>query len=122
MTELRPPWSPRRRRTLTWLAGGAVVLGIAGLLLPAQIGVPAAFLAALCGFLFVAALVLFFAVPGPDTVDTLLRSSPLAGAVTVVAVLLWLSTAGQQLRWVWAAAAVGGLAWVGTALWLTRRG
>ena len=58
MTELRPPWSPRRRRTLTWLAGGAVVLGIAALLLPAQVGVPAAFLAALCGFLFVAALVL----------------------------------------------------------------
>ncbi|SFP97021.1 hypothetical protein SAMN05660464_0350 [Geodermatophilus dictyosporus] len=121
MTELRPPWSPRRRRTLTWLAGGAVVLGIAALVLPAQFGVTAAFLAALCAFLFVAALVLFFAVPGPDTVGTLLRSSPLAGAVTVVAVLLWLSTEGQQLRWIWAAAAAGGLTWVATALWLSRR-
>ncbi|SDC20503.1 hypothetical protein SAMN05660690_0913 [Geodermatophilus telluris] len=122
MTELRPPWSPRRRRTLGWLAGGAVVLGIAALVLPAQFGVTAAFLAALCGFLFVAALVLFFAVPGPDTTGTLLRSSPLAGAVTVVAVLLWLSTEGQPLRWIWAAAAAGGLVWVATALWLTRRG
>ena len=117
----RVAWSDRRRRTLIGLGAGTVALGAASFL-PDEYGVTSLFLAALCGFLFVAALVLFFAVPGPDTVDTLLRSSPLAGAVTVVAVLLWLSTEGQQLRWIWAAAAVGGLAWVGTALWLTRRG
>ncbi|MGR7024342.1 hypothetical protein [Geodermatophilus sp. URMC 62] len=122
MTELRPPWSPRRRRTLGGPAVGAVVCGIGALLLPAEIGVTAALLAALCGFLFLVALVLFFAVPGPDTVGTLLRSPSLGGAVTVVAVLLWFSTAGQPLRWLWALAAAAGLAWLATALWLVRRG
>ena len=87
----RPRWSDRRRRTLVALAAGTVVLGAGAFLLPAEFGVTSGFLAALCGFLLVAATVVFVAVPGPDTLGTLLRTVPLAGAVLVVAVLLLLS-------------------------------
>ncbi len=121
MSEPRPPWSRRRSRTLAGLALGAVVGGLGALVLPAQYGVTSAFVAALCAFLFLVALVVFVAVSGPDTLGTLLRSTPLAGAVLVVAVLLWLSTAGEPLRWLWLTAAGGGAVWLGTALWLARR-
>ena len=117
----RPPWSHRRRRLLLWLAGGTVVAGLLALVLPAQYGVSAAFVAGLCGFLFVAAIVVFVAVPGPDTPATLLRTAPLAGAVLVVAVLLTLSNAGQALRWLWVAAAVAAAGWTAFAVWETRR-
>lgn len=121
MTEPRPPWSRRRRRLLAWLAGGAAVGGLGGVLLPAEFGGTAAYLGALCAFLLVAAAVVFVAVPGPGTLGTLLRTTPLAGAVCVVAVLLALSTEGQPLRWLWWAAAAAGAAWVAAAVWLARR-
>ena len=115
----RPRWSDRRRRTLVALAAGAVVLGAGAFLLPAEFGVTSGFLAALCGFLLVAATVVFVAVPGPDTLGTLLRTVPLAGAVLVVAVLLLLS-APAGLRPLWWAGVLGGAAWLGYALWAAR--
>ncbi|MGY1609866.1 hypothetical protein [Geodermatophilus sp. SYSU D00700] len=121
MSEPRPPWSRRRRRLLTWLALGAAAGGLGAVTLPAEAGVTAAYLGALCALLLVMAAVLFFAVPGPDTVGTLLRSTPLAGAVCVVAALLALSTEGQSLRWLWWTAAGAAAVWVATAAWLTRR-
>ncbi len=122
MTEPRPPWSRRRRRLLVWLALGGVVGGLGAVVLPAEAGVTAAFLGALCAFLLVAAAVVFVTIPGPDTLGELLRTTPLAGAVCVVAVLLALSTEGQSLRWLWWLAAGAGAAWVAAAVWLTRRG
>lgn len=115
----RPRWSDRRRRTLGGLAAAAVVLGAGALLLPAEFGVTSGFLAALCGFLLVAATVVFVAVPGPDTLGTLLRTVPLSGAVLVVAVLLLLS-APAELRPLWWAGVLGGAAWLGYALWAGR--
>jgi hypothetical protein len=78
------------------------------------------FLAALCGFLFVVALIVFVAIPGPDTLRTLFRTVPLAGAVLVVAVLLLLSTSAD-LRWLWSLIAVAAAGWTGAAVWETRR-
>lgn len=121
MTEPRPPWSPRRRRTLLVLGLAAVLFGLAGIGLPDQYGVASIYLAGLAVFLLVAAVVVFVAIPGPGTVDTLLRSLTVSGAVLVVAVLLVLSTAGQPLRWLWILAALVAAAWLGTAVWLTRR-
>ncbi|RBY79737.1 hypothetical protein [Blastococcus sp. TF02A-26] len=121
MTELRPPWSPRRRRTLLGLGLATVLFGLAGVGLPDQYGVTSLFLAALAAFLLVVATIVFVAIPGPGTVDVLLRSLTVSGAVLVVAVLLVLSTAGEPLRWIWVLAAVAAAAWVGTALWLARR-
>lgn len=118
----RPPWSRRRRRLLLGLALGGVAGGLGAVALPAEAGVTAAFLGALCAFLLVAATVVFVAVPGPDTAGELLRSTPLAGAVCVVGVLIALSTEGQSLRWLWWLAAAAGAVWVATAVWLTRRG
>ena len=115
----RPAWSDRRKRMLAGLAAGAVVLGAGALLLPAEFGVTSGFLAALCAFLLVAATVVFVAVPGPDTLGTLLRTVPLAGAVLVVAVLLLLS-APAELRPLWWAGVLGGAAWLGYALWAAR--
>jgi hypothetical protein len=116
----RPPWSDRRRKLLLGLALGIALFGVGLIALPDQYGVTSGILAALCAFLLVAALVVFVVVPGPDTLGTLLRSVPLAGAVLVVAVLLLLSTAAD-LRWLWTVAAVGAAAWTGFAVWETRR-
>ena len=122
MSEPRPPWSARRRRLLLWLAVGAVLGGLGAVGLPGELGVTAAFLGALCAFLLVVALVVFLTVPGPDTLGTLLRTAPLAGAVLVVAVLLVLSNpTGSSLRWLWVAAAVAAAAWTAFAVWETRR-
>jgi hypothetical protein len=121
VTEPRPPWSRRRRRTLIGLGLATVLFGLAGFGLPDEYGVTSLFLAALAAFLLVVATIVFVAVPGPGTVDVLLRSLTLSGAVLVVAVLLVLSTAGEPLRWVWVLAAVAAVAWVGTALYLSRR-
>ena len=114
------PWSDRRRRTLTGLGAGAVVLGLAALALPDEYGATSAVLAALLGFLLVTALVVFVAVPGPGTLGTLSRSVPLAGAVLVVAVLLLLST-DAALRWLWTLTALAAAAWTASAVWRTRR-
>ena len=121
MSEPRPPWSARRRRLLLWLAAAAVLTGLGAVGLPGEFGVTAAFLAALCAFLFVVALVVFITVPGPDTLGTLLRTSPLAGAVLVVAVLLVLANPAGSLRWLWVVAAVAAAAWTAFAVWDTRR-
>jgi hypothetical protein len=120
VTEPRPPWSPRRRRLPLWLGGGAVLGGLGALLLPAQYGITAAFLGALCAFLLVVALAVFVAVPGPGTLATLLRTPPLAGAVLVVAVLLVLSNPAGSLRWLWVVAAVAAALWTAFAVWETR--
>jgi hypothetical protein len=117
----RPSWSRRRRRALLGLGLAAVLFGLAGVGLPAQYGVAAVFLAALAAFLLAVAVIVFVAIPGPGTVDVLLRSLTVSGAALVVAVLLVLSTAGEDLRWVWVLAALAAAAWVGTAFWLTRR-
>lgn len=117
----RPPWSGRRRRTLIGLALGIVGFGLGAFALPAQFGVSSAFLAALCGFLLVSTLIVFLAVPGPDTLGTLLRMPPLAGSVLVVAVLLVLSTAAD-LRWLWSSIAVAAAAWTAFAVWETHQG
>ena len=122
MTEPRPPWSRRRRRTLIGLGLATVVFGLAGFGLPGEYGVTSLFLAALAAFLLVVATIVFVAVPGPGTVDVLLRSLTVSGAVLVVAVLLVLSTAGDPLRWIWVLTALAATAWVTTACWLTRRG
>ncbi|MGY1747190.1 hypothetical protein [Blastococcus sp. SYSU D00695] len=121
MTSPHPPWSPRRRRTLLLLGLAVVLFGLAGVALPAQYGVASVYLAALAAFLLVVALVVFVAIPGPGTVDVLLRSLTVSGAVLVVAVLLVLSTAGEPLRWLWVLAALAAAGWLGTALWLARR-
>ena len=121
MSEPRPPWSARRRKLLLGLAVGAVLGGLGAVGLPAELGVTAGFLAALCAFLLVAAVVVFITVPGPDTLGTLLRTSPLAGAVLVVAVLLVLSNPAGSLRWLWVVAAVAAAAWTAFAVWETRR-
>ena len=120
MVERRPPWSDRRRRTLLGLALGIVLFGLGALGLPDEYGVTSMFLAALCGFLLVVATVVFVAIPGPDTLRTLLRTVPLAGAVLVVAVLLLLSTSAD-LRWLWSVIAVAAAAWTAAAVWETRR-
>jgi hypothetical protein len=119
--EPRAPWSRRRKRLLLGLAAGAVVFGAVGLLLRNPMGVTSAFLAALCGFLLVVAVVVFVAIPGPDTFGTLLRTPPLAGAVLVVTVLLLFSNPGGSLRWLWTVAAVAAAAWTAFAVWETRR-
>jgi hypothetical protein len=116
----RPPWSDRRRRTLLGLAGGALAFTLGGIGFPGEIGATSAILAALCGFLLVVATIVFVVVPGPGTLGALMRSVPLAGAVLVVAVLLLLSTP-PDLRWLWIAGVVAGVAWLGTALWEARR-
>jgi hypothetical protein len=121
VTEPRPPWSARRRRLLLGLLAGAVLGGVGALALPAQYGITAAFLAALCGFLLVVALAVFVSIPGPDTLATLLRTPPLAGAVLVVAVLLVLSNPAGSLRWLWVVAALTAAAWTAFAVWDTRR-
>ena len=118
--ESRPPWSDRRRRTLLGLAAGAVVFGLGMIALPDEYGVTSMFLAALCGFLFVVALIVFVAIPGPDTLRRLFHTVPLAGAVLVVAVLLLLSTSAD-LRWLWSLIAVAAAGWTGAAVWETRR-
>ncbi len=115
----RAPWSDRRRRTLIGLGAGTVVLGT-GALLPGEYGVTSLFLAALCAFLLAVALAVFVAVPGPDTLGTLLRWTPLAGAALVVAVLLLLA-APDDLRPLWWLATAGAAGWTATALWLTSR-
>ncbi len=115
-----PPWSDRRRRTLLGLALGIVAFGLGAIALPDQYGLTSAFLAAFCGFLLVAAAVVFVAIPGPDTLRILLRTVPLAGAVLVVAVLLLLST-DAELRWLWSVTALAAAAWTATAVWQTRR-
>ena len=81
-------------------------MGLAALVLPDEYGATSAVLAALLAFLLVTALVVFVAVPGPGTLDTLSHSVPLAGAVLVVAVLLLLST-DAALRWLWVLIAAG---------------
>jgi drug/metabolite transporter (DMT)-like permease len=116
----RAPWSQRRRRTLMGLALGGVVFVVGAITLPDEYGITSAFLAALCGFLLVVATVVFVAVPGPDTFGTLLRTSPLAGAVLVVAVLLLLST-DDEFRWLWLLAAVAAAGWTAFAVWEARR-
>jgi hypothetical protein len=95
-------------------------MGLAALALPDEYGATAAVLAALFGFLLVTALIVFIAVPGPGTLETLARSVPLAGAVLVVAVLLLLST-DAALRWLWILIALAAAAWTASAVWRTRR-
>ena len=121
MSEPRPPWSARRRRLLLWLAVGTVLGGLGAVGLPNEFGVTAGFVAALCAFLLVAALVVFITVSGPDTLGTLLRTSPLAGAVLVVAVLLVMANPAGSLRWLWVVAAVAAAGWTAFAVWETRR-
>jgi hypothetical protein len=112
------PWSDRRRRTLMGLGAATVVLAAASFL-PDEAGVTALFLAALCGFLFVVAAIVFVVVPGPGTFGTLLRSTTLAAPALVVAVLLLLA-APDELRPLWVLATAASAAWVATALWLNR--
>jgi hypothetical protein len=118
--EDRPAWSTRRRRTLLVLALGGLAGGLGAFALPDEYGVTSAFLGALCAFLLVCAAIVFVVVPGPDTLGTLLRSVPLAGAVLVVAVLLVLST-DAELRWLWLLAATAAAAWTAFAVWEARR-
>ena len=121
MSEPRPPWSARRRRLLLWLAVGTVLGGLGAVGLPNEFGVTAGFVAVLCAFLLVVAMVVFITVPGPDTLGTLLRTSPLAGAVLVVAVLLVMANPAGSLRWLWVVAAVAAAGWTAFAVWETRR-
>ncbi len=118
--ESRPPWSDRRRRTLLGLALGLVAFGLGAIALPDEYGFTSMFLAALCGFLLVVALIVFVAIPGPDTLRTLFHTVPLAGAVLVVAVLLLLSTSAD-LRGLWSLIAVAAAGWTAAAVWETRR-
>ena len=118
MSEPHPPWSTRRRRLLLWLALGAVLGGLGAVGLPGELGVTTAFLGALCAFLLVVALVVFLTVPGPDTLGTLLRTAPLAGAVLVVAVLLVLSNPTvSSLRWLCVVASVAAVACMAFVVW-----
>ena len=112
-------WSDRRRRTLLGLGVGALVFGVGGVALPGEVGAKSLYLTGLCGFLLIAAVVVFIAIPGPGTLHTLVHTVPLAGAVLVVAVLLLLST--SELRWLWALVSVGAAAWTAVAIWETRR-
>ena len=114
-------WSRRRTRLLVVLAVLGVLAGIGALTLPDEFCVTSGFAAALCGLLLVAAAVVFVAIPGPGTLGQRLRMPPLAGSVTVVAVLLALSNAGEQLRWVWVLAAVAAGAWTAYAVVESRR-
>jgi hypothetical protein len=116
----RPAWSTRRRRTLLVLALGGLAGGLGAIALPDELGVTSAFLGTLCAYFLVSAVIVFLVVPGPDTLGTLLRSVPLAGAVLVVAVLLVLST-DAELRWLWLLAAAGAAAWTAFAVWEARR-
>jgi hypothetical protein len=118
--ESRPPWSDRRRRTLIGLALGIVAFGLGAIALPGEYGLTSAFLAALCAFALLLATIVFIAIPGPDTLRTLLAMVPLAGAVLVVAVLLLLST-DAALRWLWILIALAAAAWTASAVWRTRR-
>jgi hypothetical protein len=97
-----------------------VAFTLGGIGFPDELGATSAILAAFCGFLFVVAVIVFVAVPGPGTLGTLLRSVPLAGAALVVAVLLLLSTP-DDLRWLWVTGTVATAAWTGAALWEARR-
>jgi hypothetical protein len=115
----RPPWSDRRRRTLLGLGLGILVFGLGAVALPDEFGATSLYLAGLCAFLLVVALVVFVAIPGPGTLHALAHTVPLAGAVLVVAVLLLLSASG--LRWLWALVALAAAAWTGVAVWDTRR-
>ncbi|MGY1630844.1 hypothetical protein ACI784_03915 [Geodermatophilus sp. SYSU D01186] len=114
-------WSPRRRKLLVGLGVGLAVGVLCSFLLPAQYGIPALFLAGLCGFLLVVAVVVFVTYPGPGTLGQVLRTPPLAGAVLVVAVLLVLADPAGSLRWLWVVAAVLAAAWTAFAVWETRR-
>jgi hypothetical protein len=116
----RPPWSDRRRRTLLGLGLGVIAGGLGAVALPAQYGISAGFLAALCAFLLVTAMIVFIMIPGPGTLGALLRTVPLAGASLVVAVLLLLSTSAD-LRWLWSLAAAAAAVWTAFAVWDTRR-
>jgi hypothetical protein len=116
----RPPWSDRRRRTLLGLALGIVAGVLGAVALPAQYGISAGYLAALCAFLLVTATIVFLMIPGPGTAAALLRTVPLAGACLVVAVLLVFSTS-PDLRWLWWLAAAVAAAWTAFAVWETRR-
>jgi hypothetical protein len=116
----RPPWSDRRRRTLLGLGLGIIAGGLGAVALPAQYGISAGFLAALCAFLLVIAMIVFIMIPGPGTLGVLLRTVPLAGASLVVAVLLLLSTSAD-LRWLWSLAAAAAAVWTAFAVWETRR-
>lgn len=118
--ESRPPWSGRRRRTLGVLAAGVVAGGLGAFVLPAEYGVTAGIVGALCAFLLAVAVIVFVVVPGPGTAGTLARMPPLAGAALVVAVLLLLSTSAE-LRWVWSLAAGAAACWTAYAVWQTRR-
>jgi hypothetical protein len=101
---------------------GAALGGLGAVGLPAEFGVTAGFLGVLCAFLLVVAVVVFVTVPGPDTLGTLLRTPPLAGAVLVVAVLLVMANpTGSSLRWLWVVAAVAAAGWTAFAVWETRR-
>jgi hypothetical protein len=102
------------------LAAAALVFVLGAIALPDEYGITSAFLAALCGFLLVTAVVIFVAVPGPGTFGTLLRTVPLAGAVLVVTVLLVLSTQAE-LRWLWLLAAAVAAAWTAFAVREARR-
>jgi hypothetical protein len=117
--ENRPPWSQRRRGTLLGLGVGALVLGIGAIALPGEFGAKSLYLAALCAFLLVVAVVVFVAIPGPNTLRELAHTVPLAGAVLVVAVLLLLSV--TELRWLWALVSVAAAGWTAAAVWETRR-
>jgi hypothetical protein len=116
----RVRWSDRRRKTLIGLGAGAVLLTVGALVLPDEFGATSGYLAALGAFLLVVATVVFVAVPGPGTLHTLLRSTALAGAALVVAVLLLLA-APADLRPLWWLATAGAAAWTAAGLWLTRR-
>jgi hypothetical protein len=115
----RPPWSDRRRRTLLVLGAAAVAGGLGAVALPDGYGVTSGFLAVLAVFLLVAVTVVFVIIPGPGTLETLLRTVPLAGASFVVAVLLLLS-APSDLRWLWVLGTVATAAWAAVAVWRTR--
>jgi peptidoglycan/LPS O-acetylase OafA/YrhL len=119
--ESRPSWSSRRRKLLVGLGVGLVAGVVASFLLPARYGIPALFLAGLCGFLLVVAVVVFVTYPGPGTLGQVLRTPPLAGAVLVVAVLLVLANPAGSLRWLWVVAAVVAAGWTAFAVWDTRR-
>jgi hypothetical protein len=117
----RRGWSGRRKRLLLGLGVAAVLTGAGTFALPDELGVLSGYLAAVSGLLLVAATVVFIAIPGPDTFGRMLRMPPLAGAVTVVAVLLALSNAGESLRWLWILAALAAGAWAVFAVWESRR-